>query len=156
MRGEFTYQQINQIIASSTGIQFDTLTDLFRQSVHEMKLDQKILNFALELKSRKIPIAIVTDNMDIFNEITIPAKNLLTIFPIIINSFDYKIRKRDNNGQLFDIALEKLGIVSYKDVVLIDDSEKTCKLFEQKGGRAYLFVNDPQINNFLYLHSLLN
>jgi hypothetical protein len=79
--------------------------------------------------------------MDIFNEITVPEKQLDKAFPVIMNSYDYKIMKQDENGRLFDIALQGLGLSSYEGVLLIDDSPPYCDIFRGKGGEVYRYSN---------------
>jgi FMN phosphatase YigB (HAD superfamily) len=139
MRGEFTYNDINRLISEATGVPFDRLTDLFIESVRRMRVNSTLTQYALSLKQKGIKIALVTNNMDIFNEITIPEKGLTVVFPVIVNSFDYKRMKHDDNGKLFDIALEKLGLDSYKGVCLVDDSLSNCALFSARGGYTYQY-----------------
>jgi hypothetical protein len=87
--------------------------------------------------------------MDIFNEITIPEKKLAEVFPVIVNSFDYKILKHDENGKLFDLALAKLGLDSYQEVRLIDDSPICCAVFAAKGGDAYQYSSQKEFELWL-------
>jgi FMN phosphatase YigB (HAD superfamily) len=140
MRGEFTYHQINRIISDATGMPFEKLTELFRASVRQMRLNPSLIQFALSLNKRGTRTALVTCNMDVFNEITVPEKGLDAVFPVIVNSFDYGLLKHEENGKMFDIALEKLGLDSYREVWLIDDSPIFCAAFEAKGGRAYRYT----------------
>ena len=139
MRGEYTYHEINRLIAEVTGVPFEKLTRLFIESVRRMRVSSTLTQFALYLIQKGIKIALVTNNMDIFNEVTIPEKKLAEIFPVIVNSFDYKRMKHDDNGKLFDIALEKVGLDSYQGICLIDDYLSNCALFSAKGGYAYRY-----------------
>jgi len=149
MRGEFSYHEINQLISDATDIPFDKLTILFKAGVRQMRKNQALIQFALSLKRRGIKIALVTNNMDIFNEITVPEKKLAEVFPVIINSFDYKILKHDENGKLFDLALEKLGLDSYQGVWLIDDRPTPCAVFAAKGGDAYQYSEQKEFELWL-------
>jgi len=144
MRGEFTYHDINRLISKATGVPFIRLTGLFIESVRRMRVNSTLTRLALFLKQRGIKIALVTNNMDVFNEITIPEKGLVDIFPVIINSFDYKRMKHDDNGKLFDIALEKLGMDSYKGVYLVDDSLSNCALFTARRGYAHRYSGQKE------------
>jgi FMN phosphatase YigB (HAD superfamily) len=130
---------INRLISEATGVPFDKLTDLFIESVRRMRVNSTLTQYALSLKQKGIKIALVTNNMDIFNEITIPEKGLADVFPVIVNSFDDKRMKHDDNGKLFDIAMEKLGLDSYKGVCLVDDSLSNCALFSARGGYTYQY-----------------
>ena len=141
MRGEFTHRQINAIIAEKTGLEFDKLNELFIRSVRQMKINAAVIEFAKALQQKNVKTALVTGNMDIFNEITVPEKQLDKIFPVIVNSYDYKLLKIDDNGRLFDIALKKLGLASYEGVSLIDDSFTHCQIFHEKGGEFFHYTN---------------
>jgi FMN phosphatase YigB (HAD superfamily) len=149
MRGKFSYQEINALISEATGIPFSKVTELFITGIRQMRINHALIQFALSLKRRGIRIALVTNNMDIFDEITIPEKNLDDIFPVIINSFDYKLMKQDENGKLFDIALGKLGLDSYLGVYLVDDSPTYCTIFAAKGGNAYQYSGQKEFELWL-------
>jgi len=139
MRGEFTYQQINQMIADATNIPFELINRQFIESVRAFRLEDELIQFARALVESGVPVALVTNNMDIFNEVTIPTHNLTSIFKVIVNSTDHGTMKHEQNGKLFDIALAQLGLVSFNGVILIDDSEKACNMFESKGGTVHRF-----------------
>jgi FMN phosphatase YigB (HAD superfamily) len=141
MRGEYTYRQINKIIADATGIPYPLLNERMLASIHLMKVNPVVLQFAEDLKKKSIKTAIVTGNMDVFDEITVPEKKLDKIFPVIVNSWDFKLMKQDENGILFDIALQRLGLYSYKGVTLVDDSLAYCDMFKEKGGDYYHYTD---------------
>ena len=139
MRGEFTSNQINVMISRATGIDVSLLNDLFITSVRNMTIEPDILRFAKSLREKNIPTALVTNNMDVFNDVTVPEKGLNKVFPVIVNSSDHGIMKHDSNGKLFDIARDQLGIGTYKGTWLIDDVLTYCTLFSQKGGHFHHF-----------------
>jgi FMN phosphatase YigB (HAD superfamily) len=149
MRGEFTYRRINQIISNATGIPLETLNDLFVASVRQMTINSALIKLAEKLKGKHIKTALVTNNMDVFNEITIPEKELDKTFPVIVNSYNFKMMKQDENGRLFDIALNRLGLSSYEGVLLIDDSIGCCAIFKQKGGEVYQYSNQNDFEEWL-------
>lgn len=115
----------------------DKLTGLFKVSVKQTRINTAIIQYTLSFQRRGIKTTIVTNNMDIFNEPTIPEKKVPDVFPVITNSFDHKILKSDQNGILFDMVLQKLGSDSYRRVWLIDDKPIPCAVFVAKGGYAY-------------------
>jgi FMN phosphatase YigB (HAD superfamily) len=141
MRGTFNYRQINAIIANNTKIPLQRLDELFIASVKQMRINPVVIKSARTLREKHIRTALVTNNMDVFNEITIPEQRLDKTFPVIVNSYDFKMMKQDENGRLFDIALRKLGLSSYEDVLLIDDSVTCCDIFKEKGGEIYHYSN---------------
>jgi FMN phosphatase YigB (HAD superfamily) len=139
MRGGLTYRQINRIISEATGISQDLLNERLIPSVRRMKVNPSLIQLAENLKTRGIQVALVTNNMDVFNQVTIPEKQLDKTFPVIINSCNHGLMKQDENGRLFDIAREKLGLPDFKDILLIDDSVTYCDIFKAKGGQAYFY-----------------
>jgi FMN phosphatase YigB (HAD superfamily) len=149
MRGQFSYHEINQLISEATGIPLNTLSELFFDSVRQMRVNLQLIEFAETIKEKGFHIALVTNNMDIFNEITIPEKGLDRLFPVIVNSFDYGIMKHEKGGRLFDIALAKMGLDSYEDVWLIDDSPLVCTIFSGKGGHAYQYNDQAEFEQWI-------
>jgi FMN phosphatase YigB (HAD superfamily) len=149
LRGDITYHEINKLISEATGLPLDGLTELFKASVRQMDINPKLIQFAQSLKLKGIKTALITGNMDIFNEITIPEKQLSAVFPVIINSYDYKMLKIDNNGELFDIGLKLVGLASYRGVWLIDDSPEHCAIFKAKGGYAYRYLGQKEFESWL-------
>jgi len=137
MRAKLTMDDVNKMISQNTGIDFDLLSNLFIESVKMMRVDKNLLNLANHLKSKNIKVALVTNNMDVFNMVTIKHNNLDQVFLVIVNSYDYGLMKHDENGKLFDIALEKIGESDYSNVLLIDDSAKMRAAFENKGGSTF-------------------
>jgi len=141
MRNEVNTNDINKIIAKGTGHKEEFLKDVLLKSLEAIRLDEKMFNLAKELKKlHGKKIAIITDNMDVFNSITIEKHNLNKTFPVIINSCDYGILKCEENGRLFDIAMDKLRHDDYKNALLIDDSEKTREIFKKKGGNTFAYT----------------
>jgi FMN phosphatase YigB (HAD superfamily) len=155
MRGELTYKEVNKIISAATGVSFEKLTELFIKSVRQMTVNPEIIRFASSCRYEGIKTALVTDNMDIFNEITVTEKHLAEVFPVIVNSCDYGILKLEDDGRLFDITLEKAGLKSYIDVWLIDNSPRACTAFINKGGQAYLYTGQTEFNAWLKREGLL-
>jgi FMN phosphatase YigB (HAD superfamily) len=137
MRAKLTTDDVNKFISENTGIDFDELSNLFIESVKAMRVDDRLLDLAKKLLLKGKKVALVTNNMDVFNTITIKHHNLDQVFPVIVNSFDYGLMKHDNNGKLFDIAFEKLNESDYSDVLLIDDSSRIRAVFESRGGSTF-------------------
>ncbi|PIZ57074.1 hypothetical protein COY23_01935 [bacterium (Candidatus Torokbacteria) CG_4_10_14_0_2_um_filter_35_8] len=140
MRNQMTSDSVNKYISSHTEIDFERLSDLLKQDVRNMRIDDRLIRLANRFKENGRLIALVTDNMDVFNSITIEKHNLNKTFPVIINSCDYGILKCEENGRLFDIAMDKLRHDDYKNALLIDDSEKTREIFKKKGGNTFAYT----------------
>jgi SAM-dependent methyltransferase len=83
--------------------------------------------------------------MDCFNRFTTPALQLEKYFDDIVNSYNEKQLKDDNHGeQILKIMTQERSIA--KDCILIDDSKKTCKVFESLGGQAYLITKENDVD----------
>ncbi|MEI8061305.1 MAG: HAD family hydrolase [Candidatus Berkelbacteria bacterium] len=148
MRGKVSSSDINLLIAANTGIDYKTLVTLYKESVRQMQLDQNLLDLAQLFRKSGVKVAIVTGNMDVFSQITVPNYKLNEKFDLIVNSADYKLNKDDENGKLFDIVMEELG-ADIKNSLLIDDSAKTINLFKRKGGQGHIYKNFEKLKIFL-------
>ncbi len=148
MRNQINSAGINQMISENTGIEYKTLNELYEESIHKLKLEKEIISTAKQLKISGNKIGIVTDNMDIFTQITVPTHQLDMLFDSIINSADHGLLKKDNKGKLFDITLATLG-KNIENSILIDDSEATIELYEKKGGRGFVYRNITELKSFL-------
>lgn len=146
MRGKINAVKINQIIAEHTGINYEKLYKLFVESVRKMKVDERIIDVVQELKQDGRTLGIVTDNMDVFTEITASNHNLNELFDTIVNSADYGYLKKDENGKLFDIAMAAVGENNFSRTLLIDDSVSTIELYRQRGGNAFLYKNFNELH----------
>jgi len=139
MRNEVSMYDINKHISDNTTISYDTLKNLFEQSIKDMQLDLNLIEVAKQLKTKGKKIWIITNNMDVFTQITIPYNWLDQIFDFIINSSDHWLLKQDENWKLFDIALDKLWISDYSSCLLIDDSATARDMFEKKWWTTYAY-----------------
>ncbi len=141
MRGQLTSDQVNKFISTNTSIDFDELSKLFIESVRAMRLETGLISLAKKLKTNLFQTALVTNNMDVFNTVTVGHHKLDKVFPVIVNSFDYGVMKHEASGKLFDIAMAELGESDYRNALLIDDSAKARDMFEQKGGLTFAYEN---------------
>ena len=148
LRGIVSSERINKIISDGTGIEFDLLHEKFLESVRMMKLDERVKDLVRELKSSGHKVGLVTDNMDVFSDITIKNHKLDEVFEVILNSADYRILKKDNHGELFDIALEKLN-APIENTLMIDNSRAVIDLYIEKGGEGFLYEEFEGLQNFL-------
>jgi FMN phosphatase YigB (HAD superfamily) len=153
MRNRIVSAEINELISKSTGIEYELLDQLYKKSVNEMILENDIMDLVRSLKLSGKKIGIVTDNMDIFSEIVIKKNRLDKIFDIVINSADYGVLKKDQNGKLFDIALFSLN-EKIENSLLIDDSRSVVELYERKGGHGFVYKNFSGLKSFLRIRKL--
>lgn len=89
MRGKYTYEEINQSISDALGLNANKLNDLLEQSVKEFHLNQPLLRYVAKLRKEKWLVYLYTDNMDIFDRVTVPHFNLNECFDAIYSSSTY-------------------------------------------------------------------
>ena len=140
MRGEISSDDVNRMISSCTGIDLRFLTRVFVEDVKRMRIDRRLIGLAASLRARGIGVGLVTDNMDVFSQVTVPHNRLAEVFSVIVNSSDYRQTKDENGGALFDVAIERIGRgTTIQRSLLIDDSRSTVQAFVARGGEAYLY-----------------
>ena len=142
MRGELTSDDVNRFISERTGLDFGVLSTAFRESVAQMRVDARLVDLATRIKGLGVSVGIVTDNMDVFNEIVIKQNALDRVFPVIVNSCDYGCLKCEAEGRLFDVAMAMLGKPGdYSRAVLVDDSARSREVFRGKGGDVFAYTD---------------
>ena len=141
MRRKISAREVNRIIAENTGIEKELLHGMLVDSVKEMKIDERMMEEAGRLKRSRCKLCLVTDNMDVFTEITVGNHKLNNLFDGIVNSADHGCLKKDENGKLFDIALSMVGEGDIEHTLLIDDSADAIELYRKKGGNAHHYRN---------------
>lgn len=155
MRNQMTATDVNHYIAENTEIDFDTLSQILLESVAGMIIEQRLVEIVSRLKQSGVLVALVTDNMDVFSQITIKNHRLDEVFPVIVNSSDYGILKSDDNGKLFDIAHDQLNSKGrYHKSLLIDDSVRARTVYEAKGGKTYPYSNYEDFSGWINHHLL--
>ncbi|MEK7103791.1 MAG: HAD family hydrolase [Patescibacteria group bacterium] len=150
MRNEINTGDINKIIAKGTGHKEEFLNDVLLKSLQGIRLDEKMFGLAKELKKfHNKKIAIITDNMDVFSTVVVKQHKLNEIFDSVINSADHGCLKAEQNGKLFEVALEILN-EKIENCLFVDDSLRKVEAFKEKGGQGFLYSN-----NFEELSELL-
>lgn len=149
MRGEMDTKSVNKHISENTGIDAGLLYDFLIEGINNMRIEKRLIDLVKNLRDKNIDVALVTDNMDIFDRVTVKVHKLNEIFPVIINSCNYGIMKEDYEGKLFDIALERLGANSYRRSLLVDDSLGVKPIFEKKGGEVFTYENYEKFESLM-------
>lgn len=142
MRGKTTWRVLHDRIVAETGMDRLLLDQLFVESVKQMKIVDEMINLARELKEKGFKIAIVSDNMDIFSEVTVPYQRFDQLFDAVFNSADHGLLKLDEHGKLFEHVADMLG-VPIKQSIFIDDAKCNVDLFIELGGQAIMHT-DPE------------
>lgn len=83
--------------------------------------------------------------MDCFSRFTVPSLKLQDYFDVIVNSFEEKQLKTDENGYTFTKYLKG----DIHDAILIEDSEKSCEIFSNLGGVANRVIEIDDTEKYL-------
>jgi FMN phosphatase YigB (HAD superfamily) len=148
MRSEYTSEEINELVAKETGLDYEYLWDAFVHDCKNMTVPAEILELIKRLRN-KFHVVLMTGNMDCFSRFTIPALELDKYFDVIVNSFDEKRLKTDDNG----LSFMKYVKGNIQDAILIEDSERSCEVFKGLGGNACQVMNND--DTLMYLQNLI-
>lgn len=147
MRGKYTAEEINQIVAKETGVPFDKLWEGFVIDCETMNVSKEVLEKIDNFRNKYL-VLLITTNMDSFSRFTLPALGLGKYFDLIVNSFEEGKLKTDNEGETFKKYADKLG-VNLKNCLLIDDSKRSCAVFQSLGGEAFRVTLEQDISYHL-------
>jgi FMN phosphatase YigB (HAD superfamily) len=147
MNGIHTSEDINKKLADSLGVEYGFLWDVFVKDCQNMKVEDGVLEQLKKLRNR-FKIVLITDNMDCFDRFTVPSLKLDEYFDVIVNSFNERLSKNENDGQLFREVIERVGSNPI-DSILMDNSEKSCSVFEKLGGTSFLVTREKPLAHWL-------
>lgn len=150
MLGRRDTEQICRWLASETNLDEKTLQDSLLESCGNMALTSRLRGLLAQIRQTHY-LVLVTDNMDCFTKATVPDNSLEDVFDCLINSADLRRLKCDDQGLTFTDAMARFGILP-SNSLLIDDSAKTCALFQKLGGSV--FQTSGVINTEKLLRSL--
>ena len=143
MRGIHSSEHINQLISKELNIPFENVWDIFVTDCENMNISSDVLNRIENLKKNFYTI-LITDNMDCFTRFTVPALKLNSFFDLIINSFDNKKFKNDNDGDIFLQIVKERGS-KIEDSILMDNSKGACATFSELGGMTRFVTSDEPL-----------
>jgi hypothetical protein len=140
MKGEISSREVAGILTRYIALDVETILATMEKGCTELKFNAAVWLFAMKQKMTGRKIALVTENMDVFTQVVVPAHKLDRIFDVIVNSADYHdIRKE----VLWPLAFEKLGGgIGYENSLLIEDGETEPEKFRRLGGYAQQYTND--------------
>lgn len=136
MLGEYTSEQINELVAKELQVEYEELWDVFVSDCKTMFVQKDVLE-KINLLRDKYFVCIVTDNMDCFDRFTVPSLELTNYFDDIINSYNEKVSKKEKGGELYVRVVQTNGS-DISESILIDDSKEACDLFKARGGKSYM------------------
>jgi FMN phosphatase YigB (HAD superfamily) len=140
MKGLVGIPDIVAVLHDKTGEDPRSIRDHLRCGCRRLKENQAVIEFVRKLKQAEIPIALVTVNFDIFNEVIVPEHGYDALFDTIVNSCDYG---ETDKLKLWPIAFQELGRgLGYRNTLLIEDGKKEPDLFRDAGGQAIEYTGD--------------
>ena len=147
MKGELNSLDIAGILAKLFPMNAATIAATMEEGCRHLNFNQAVWNFAVAQKATGRKTALVTDNMDVFTKVVVPAHGLDQLFDVILNSADFhEIRKEF----LWPIAFERLGEeIGYGNSLLIEDGESEPDKFWALGGYAHQYINDSTLLGWL-------
>jgi len=135
MRGEHAAEYVHAYLATWLGIEYEALWDVFVHDCETMRVAPGLLTRLNALRAQAT-VVLATGNMDSFSRFTVPALRLHDYFDGISVSWDERLHKSDNNGELFERLAARYR-VPMCNVTLVDDNRLNCELVRAKGGTAY-------------------
>ena len=151
MKGKLSSEEVNHLVADRLQIDYQSLWYTFVSDCTAMKVDAADLKRIAILK-KTYNVILITDNMDSFERFTVQALKLKDHFDVIISSSSEGVFKNEDGGALIRIALERAGSAA-RGSVFIDNSPKTCALFDEMRGRSLLVTKESPLSHWLDLLS---
>ena len=140
MKGELTSLDIAGVLSSHFLLDIPTIAATMEKGCQNLNFNPAVWDFAVAQKAAGRKTALVTDNMDVFTKVVVPAHGLDQLFDVILNSSDFHEIVKDI---LWPIAFECLGGgIGYSNSLLIEDGETEPAMFRALGGYAYQYSTD--------------
>ena len=134
-------------------LNISTVSKIFQASCEKMKLDRpEYKKWIKRIRDKGKKVVIATDNVDAFEEYTVPALKLTKHFDAILCSSSLKYLKHDSKGKklLFFHDFLRNNNIKYEEAILLDHDEELirfCKKFKMQGR----IISSPED----MLHSLM-
>ena len=152
MRGEYSSEDICQIISNQSGIPFEIIFDGLKESCSVMEfISNEIPQLIKQLKSKGFKVVIATDNMDTFSRFTIPAMKLTNLFDDFLISCDIKSLKGDveeNSIPFFKDYLQQNNL-NYNDSILLDDCNDMGDVYNRLGLEIIKITDENKLISIL-------
>jgi len=149
MKGRLNYQRLHQQLSLQTGIGADFMDQALKESVKGIEINRDLLEFSKLLRKKGTKTVIVTDNMDIFDQETVPYHKLNNYFDKIYSSSRYGLMKNELGGEMLKLVLKDFDLAP-QEAAFTDDSKTTGQIAEQMGLHFYLYENyEKSFDGFL-------
>jgi len=147
MKGEITSRDVAMMIGRYIPLDTETILSIMDAGCKELAFNPAVWLFAMKQKKAGRKITLVTDNMDVFTRVVVPAHKLDRIFDVIVNSADNgDIRKE----VLWPLAFEQLDSgIGYTNSLLVEDGETEPEKFRQLGGYAHQYISEKSFSKWV-------
>lgn len=154
MRGKIDFRTLHRQIAQEVGIDPAIYDVALIESVRRMQLNERMLKTVQEVRATDVQVALFTDNMDIFDEVSVDHHKLADYFDAIYSSSQHGKMKVEDDS-LFMRACREFS-VEPMDVALVDDSRTSTEAVKGFGGYAFLYESyiDSHLEFTRWLHSI--
>lgn len=149
MRGEVSSQEVlEQMDFNATG-RYDReyLRRQLYRDCRNMDFNRELMNFLREVYSHSF-FVLATDNMECFYSSLSHIDELLDSFNFVLCSSELGILKSDGVREFFGPWLAAHNL-TFKESILIDDSEDTCGAFRKAGGTSFLYTGLAELKRDL-------
>ena len=147
MRGELTSRDIATVLSRHFPLEIPIILETMYEGCGHLEFNPAVWDFAATQKRAGRKIALVTDNLDVFTQVVVPAHRLDRLFDVIVNSSDFHAIDKE---RLWPIAFERLGGgIGYAESLLIEDGEYEPARFRRLGGSAYQYSTESAFLDWL-------
>lgn len=155
MRGSIGYKDLHAKIADNPTVA-SVYDETLLNSITAMQLNREMLDTVRRVRDSGVKVALFTNNMDVFDDITVKHFNLVNHFDAIYSSSQHgKLKFEDDT--LFVKAASNAGATP-SEVALVDDSMSSIEAMKQLGGVSFHYKdyteNHPQFESWIF--GLLN
>ncbi len=148
MAGDLTIKDVAGILSHYIDMDTASIVETMEKGCEQLRMNRAVWDFALTQKDEGRKTALVTGNMDVFTKVVVPYHRLDKVFDVILNTFDYKERRKE---RLWPIAFQRLGNgIGYENSLLIEDGETEPTRFRRLGGYAYQYATDELFVEWLH------
>lgn len=147
MKGEISSREVAGVIGRYIPLDTDMILATMEKGCEALSINAEVWLFAMRQKITGRKIALVTDNMDVFTKVVVPAHKLDRIFDAIVNSADEHELDKE---ALWPIAFERLDEgIDYGNSLLIEDGETEPEKFRQLGGTAHEYKDEKSFSKWV-------
>jgi len=152
MLGKYNSERVCKKISKAIGLSCKAVFNELAISASNMVfVDFRIPEVLKRIRKKGTKLVVATDNMDTFRRFTIPGMKLYDLFDDFLISNELKCFKYSvSSGKLpFFEGFLKINKLTYKEVILIDDSVEKTGYFEKIGFRIKYIKDKKDLLNHL-------